>query len=288
MNTLRIIVNADDFGMSHSINQAVLKGFESGNLTGTSLMVNGHAFEEAVDIAKKLNIPVGLHLCIVGGESPISESSEIPTLINKQGRFYENIDILMSKYFLSQISLAEIEVEFRRQLNYVLSTGLPVTHLDSHRHVHILPGIFSLTLRLAQEHRIPFVRSPQEVTNAVDYLQFPPPIKLMSLKILSSIATNRLHHTTTQTTDGFSGVMLRNESPQKVIDRTISQTTLSSLEFGIHVATDKRPDNRRWDNSRDLKQNLRWVLNNSDLNNSFSRPIKTLSHAEYTEETTSK
>jgi chitin disaccharide deacetylase len=157
-----LIVNADDFGLTRLVSQGILDAHHYGIVTSTSLIATGEAFEEAVAMAMRApRLSVGVHLALTEG-IPVLPGFEIPTLADAYGRLYLTPRQLLSRIVTHHISLREIELELRAQIAKVLRAGIAPTHLDGHKHVHVLPGISEIVIRLAQEFAIPSVRCPVE------------------------------------------------------------------------------------------------------------------------------
>jgi len=158
----RLIVNADDFGLTRLVCQGILDAHHNGIVTSTSLMPNGGAFEEAIAMAMRApRLSVGVHLVLTQG-IPVSPALEVPTLVDAHGRLYLTARQLLNRIVTHRISLREIEIELRAQIAKVLRAGIILTHLDGHKHLHVLPGISEIVIRLAQEFGIPSVRCPME------------------------------------------------------------------------------------------------------------------------------
>jgi len=159
-SAIRLIVNADDFGVSERVNDGIVLAHRSGIVTAASLMAVGRAFEQAVSLSRQVpSLDVGVHLTLVAEKPLLLRKS---SLAGDDGRFPLNIAAFLRRYSWRRIKLADIEAEFCAQIERVLDQGLRVTHLDSHQHVHALPGIAPLTQRLASRYGIPFVRVPVE------------------------------------------------------------------------------------------------------------------------------
>jgi len=150
-----LLVNADDFGMCHSINVATLRALQKGIVTSTSLMVPCPWALHAMQLLKEHpGIPFAVHLTLIAEHTyyrwgPVTSKDQVPTLLDEAGFFYANA---RRDEFLAQAKLAEIEREFRAQIGFVLAAGLQPTHLDWHC---LYDGgredIFDLTLSLARE-----------------------------------------------------------------------------------------------------------------------------------------
>ena len=140
----RLIVNADDFGRSHSINQAVIQAHQRGILTTASLMVNGAACEEAVQLARQNpTLGVGLHLSLAFGTSALPPS-EIPDLVDTQGNFSNDPVKTGFKYFINRRCHPQLEKEISAQFERFQQTGLPLDHVNGHLHFHLHPTIFKI------------------------------------------------------------------------------------------------------------------------------------------------
>jgi len=158
----RIIINADDFGLSDGVNKAVVQAHTDGVLTSATIMANMSAAEEAVKMARKLpTLGVGVHLNLTEGR-PLSKEADVQTLLDAGGKF------ACSPTKLALFSLAgpkrrsAIRTELAAQIQSVVDKGLKPTHLDSHKHIHSFPAIFSIVCELARRFGIPAIRWPFE------------------------------------------------------------------------------------------------------------------------------
>jgi predicted glycoside hydrolase/deacetylase ChbG (UPF0249 family) len=139
MNEKRVIVNADDFGMSASVTDAILVAHRYGFLTSASLMANMPAAEYAAKQARRApNLGIGVHLNVCQGK-PILPKSEVRSLVDAEGNFHLPA-AMIRKLWLWQVVGDELEAEFRAQINWMTRRGLSPTHADSHHHMHIYPA----------------------------------------------------------------------------------------------------------------------------------------------------
>jgi hopanoid biosynthesis associated protein HpnK len=158
----RLIVNADDFGASEEVNEAVIRAFKEGVLTSASLMVTGEAFRQAVELAKQTpGLAVGIHLVTVVGRSVLPHS-EIPSLVDEQGNFSNNPTEAGLKYYFSPRARRELRKELTAQFEKFHSTGLPLSHIDGHLHLHVHPVIFNIALELGSKYGARRMRVPVE------------------------------------------------------------------------------------------------------------------------------
>jgi hopanoid biosynthesis associated protein HpnK len=159
----RLIVNADDFGRSHSINEAVVRAHREGILTSASLMVNEVAFDEAVAIAKQNSkLGVGLHLTLLCGHSALAYE-RIPGLVNERGEFTNNPVAAGMKYFLRRDLRAQLEAEIEAQFEKFRATGLKLDHVNGHLHLHLHPAVFAILARHAKEWNITHLRFTRDL-----------------------------------------------------------------------------------------------------------------------------
>jgi hopanoid biosynthesis associated protein HpnK len=157
-----VVINGDDFGFSSGVNRAIVEAHDRGVLTSTSLMVTGAAFEEAVELAKaRPNLAVGLHLVLTCGRSALPPN-QIPHLVDSQGYFSDQPNYTGWRYQFSRAARRELPLEIRAQLEKFRQTGLPLSHVDGHLHLHVHPVVLRHLADLADEFKIRFIRLPSE------------------------------------------------------------------------------------------------------------------------------
>lgn len=158
-----LIVNADDFGLHKEINKGIIKGYKEGFITSTSLMCSAPAFEDAVALARQNpGLGIGIHLTLVGSVPSVLPRKQIATLVDEAGLFPENYIVFAKKFYTKQVKMVQLELELRAQIEKALATGLNITHVDSHQHTHVLPGMTGLVVKLCSEYQIKNIRIPQE------------------------------------------------------------------------------------------------------------------------------
>jgi hopanoid biosynthesis associated protein HpnK len=142
----RLIVNADDFGRSQSINAAVIRAHREGILTSASLMVNEVGFDEAVKLAKENpRLGVGLHLTLLQGHSALSPE-KIPSLVNSRGEFSNCPVGVGMNYFFKRNLRQQLRAEIHAQFEKIYATGLPLDHVNGHLHFHLHPTVFKILM----------------------------------------------------------------------------------------------------------------------------------------------
>ncbi|KPK96727.1 MAG: hypothetical protein AMJ95_12565 [Omnitrophica WOR_2 bacterium SM23_72] len=155
-----LIVTAEDFGLNSGINQGIERLIMKGMIRGVSLVSTGEAFFEATKIAKNAPmLEVGVHLCLLETE-PTLDGQEVSTLLGKTGRFENKFIRFLLRYMSGRIRTEHIRRELTAQIEKVRQEGFEITYLNGHQHIHMLPGIFQMTIELAKEYDIPFVRLP--------------------------------------------------------------------------------------------------------------------------------
>jgi hopanoid biosynthesis associated protein HpnK len=158
----RLIVNADDFGMTHGINRGIVEANGKGIVTAASIMVTGLAFEEAVQLARENpNLDIGLHLSLTVG-SPASNDPAVHRYLTSHGTFRLGNRDLLKNLILHNISPSVPRREIEAQFKKAVDTRLPITHIDGHESIHLFPGIREIVLALMERYGIPFIRLSYE------------------------------------------------------------------------------------------------------------------------------
>lgn len=154
----RLIINADDFGRSHSINQAVIRAHREGILASASLMVNEAGFDDAVALTRENpELGVGLHLTLVCGHSALSHE-KIPGLVNRRGEFSNNPVGVGFRYFVHRSLREQLRAEIHAQFAKFRAAGLRLDHLNGHLHLHLHPTVFRILMEDAERLGIRHVR----------------------------------------------------------------------------------------------------------------------------------
>jgi len=157
----KLIVTADDFGASVAVNDAVEQAHRQGILTCASLMVAGEAAADAVARAKAMpTLGVGLHLVLVDGR-PMLPIAAVPDLVDQDGRFRNDM-VRTGIDFLRPRVRRQLEAEIAAQFAAFAATGLPLDHVNAHKHFHLHPTIASLILKIGRRHGMRAARAPIE------------------------------------------------------------------------------------------------------------------------------
>ncbi|HEY2829528.1 MAG TPA: ChbG/HpnK family deacetylase [Thermoanaerobaculia bacterium] len=156
----RLIVTADDVGLHRGMTDGALHAHESGIVTACSVVANGTAFHHAVERLRDFpKLSAGIHLALVE-ERPLA--ADVESLVGASGMFHGSYYEFLPRYFAHRIRIDEVERELRAQIERVLAAGITIAHANGHQHLHLLPRIFTLVQRLAEEYRIPYVRIVDE------------------------------------------------------------------------------------------------------------------------------
>ncbi len=159
----RLILNADDFGLTAGVNRAIVELHRAGRLTSATLMARAAAIEEAIELAHSTpTLGVGCHVVLVDGEPQLA-ARELPTLADaRTGRFHPTLGAFLARLLTGRICFREIEAEAAAQIALLQSKGLRLTHIDTHKHTHMFPAVLRPVLRAARAAGIRAVRNPFE------------------------------------------------------------------------------------------------------------------------------
>lgn len=159
----RLIVNADDFGLTAGVNRAIAELHAAGVLTSTTLMAQERATDEAISMGLAMpSLGVGCHVVLVDGE-PVLPAREVASLLDRRtGRFHQELGPFLRRLFTGRIRGEEIEAEAAAQIALLQSRGLRLTHFDSHKHTHMFPAVLKPLLSAARKAGIFAVRNPFE------------------------------------------------------------------------------------------------------------------------------
>jgi predicted glycoside hydrolase/deacetylase ChbG (UPF0249 family) len=158
----RLVINADDFGLSEGTNRGIVEAHRAGVVTAASLLVNTPGFEAAVRAARELPaLTVGLHLNLTMGQ-PVSPPDAVPTLYDSRRKRLYPLVRFVGRALAGKIDGAEVARECTAQIERLRATGLRITHLDGHQHAHVLPGIWRSVVETARQAAVGPVRIPLE------------------------------------------------------------------------------------------------------------------------------
>jgi hopanoid biosynthesis associated protein HpnK len=242
-NPTYVIFNADDFGASPRVNEAVMQAHSQGVLTSTSLMVTGDAVSDAVAMARRTpTLAVGLHLVLVQGRAALSHR-EIPHLVDTSGRFSNDPLRAGLSYFFDRRARKELALEITAQFERFAATGLPLSHVDGHLHLHVHPTIFLPLLSLAEAYGAVGVRIPSDdLLLALRYDRSSAITKTawaLALGLVSRWCRHQLDGRRLLVADRVYGVMQSGQMDDAYVRQVLAQLCYPLVELYFHPATAK-------------------------------------------------
>ncbi len=220
----RLIVNADDFGLTSGINRAVIELHAAGALSSATLMATAPAssFSQAAEEARRhASLGVGCHVVLLDG-APVLPPSEVPSLVSGDA-FRPKLSTFVTDLLRGRIAEAEIEKEATAQIRKLQQADIPVTHVDTHKHAHMFPRVLRPLLRAALQCDIHAIRNPFEPNWALNATANAGHVRKMQVRLLrsqSSAFAREVNRAGLRTTDGAIGVLATG---------TLDQTTIGSL-----------------------------------------------------------
>jgi hopanoid biosynthesis associated protein HpnK len=234
----RLIVNADDFGLTRGVNRAVMELHEIGVLTSATLMARATASEEAITMATNCtSLGVGCHVVLVDGE-PVLPLREIPTLADGgTGRFHSSLGAFLGKLLLGHIRSSEIEAEAAAQITLLRERGLSLAHIDSHKHTHMFPAVLRPLLRAARSAGVGAVRNPFEPAWSRRVTPAAFSLRRMEVSLLSQLepAFRRIvAEEGITTTDGSLGVLATGTLDARTVNSLLKSIPPGTWELVTH------------------------------------------------------
>jgi hopanoid biosynthesis associated protein HpnK len=159
----RLIVNADDFGFTSGVNRAIVEAHTRGVVTSATLMANGPAFTQAAQLASTVpQLSIGCHIVLIDGQ-PVLAPEQVSSLTNRHSnsaRFRDGLKTFAARAIAGYISPEEIEAEATAQIRKLQSSGIRVSHVDTHKHTHLFPAVLRPLLRAAAACGVRALRNP--------------------------------------------------------------------------------------------------------------------------------
>jgi len=229
-----LIVSADDFGLAKNINEGIVKAYKEGIVSCVNLMPTGEAFHDALERARLIGLnEVGAHLALTQ-TTPLTEARKIPTLLASNNGFYKNYKIFFLKLIHKNIDLNQIYIELESQINALQMTGLRITNLSSHEHIHMAPVILDIFVKLAKKYRIPAIRCLNEEKyfhSGINRVY-----KSMILSFLKERVKKVLHASAISSPDHFRGYLDSGQLNEEVFLRIIESLEEGTTELVCHPA----------------------------------------------------
>lgn len=238
-----LIVNADDLGWTEGVNRGIAEAHWKGLVTSTSLLANGRAFASALEVASaNPELGVGVHLNLSDGP-PTAKPEQVRGLVNRAGVFEGGPESLLLRIASRSLPLKEVEREWDAQIRKVRDAGIAPTHVDGHKHVQMLPGLFEIALRLAKKHGIRAIRVSHEESKLRSVLSagqqnagvvLKQGVQARGLKLLAREAREMADHAGLVTTDYFCGIAQTGVLTREGVERLLDSLPEGTTEFMCH------------------------------------------------------
>ena len=240
----RVIFTADDFGLNESINDAIRQAHLHGVLTSASLMVNGDAVGGAVTMAKALpDFSVGLHLVLTSGKTSLSQN-EIPHLTNRVGKFHNDAVNAGLHFFFDPRARRELRLEMRAQFEAYARTGLPLSHIDGHQHMHMHPAVFPILVELMNEFGVHGIRIPRDdLKLALAYDPGSAPMKVLTNTIFRGLAAGQRRRLASENflvAERTYGLLQSGHMNAEYLLLVLGRSTCRTMEIYTHPKTGSR------------------------------------------------
>jgi len=238
-----LIVNADDLGWTAGVNRGIAEAHRHGIVTSASLLANGSAFASGVEVARSTpGLGVGVHLNLSDG-APVAARELVTSLVNDAGEFEGGPENLLLRIASRGLALHEVEQEWEAQIEKVRDAGVHPTHVDGHKHVHMLPGLFEIALRLAKRHAIGAIRVSHEASNLRAALStgesrasvvLKQGVQARGLKLLARDAREQADRAGVSTADYFCGIAQTGELTKEGVARLLRSLPEGTTELMCH------------------------------------------------------
>ena len=236
----RLIINADDFGLTSGVNRAIVEAHERGIVTSTTLMANSAAFEEAVRLAKSSSgWSIGCHVVLLDGK-PLVDPGRIPSLVRAkdQNSFRDAISGFAIRALAGRIDADQVEVETTAQIRKLQSHGIVVSHVDSHKHTHMFPSALQGILRAARTCGLGAIRNPFEYV-AANFARLQKGLwkrhaQVKTLRGLAGYFRKAVAKAGLKTPDGTLGIVATGHLDPKLFCRIAGQMPEGTWEFVCH------------------------------------------------------
>jgi hopanoid biosynthesis associated protein HpnK len=241
----RLIINADDFGMTAGVNRAIAESHRAGIVTSATLMANESATQEAIGLASQLSsLSVGCHVVLVDGK-PLSNSQQVPSLLisgnSDVQRFRPGIAHLAAAAASRKIQRTDVQREAGAQMELLQSRGIALSHVDCHMHSHILPVVSRAVLAVARERGIRAVRNPFEPAWSVaathkssSLRSWNRSMQITVLRALRAQFLNMVRENGMKTPDGTIGIAVTGLLDRQLLERLVAAMPEGTWELVTH------------------------------------------------------
>jgi chitin disaccharide deacetylase len=238
-----LIVNADDLGWTEGVNRGIAEAHRRGLVTSTSLLANGPAFESALQVSREnRELGVGVHLNLSDG-LPTADPASVRSLLNNAGHLEGGPESLLLRIASRKLSVEEVEHEWDAQISKIQGAGVSPTHLDGHKHIHMLPGLFEVALRLAKKHGIAAMRIAHEESTLRSLLSagserpskvLKQGVQARGLKLLARDAREMAERANIVAANYFCGIAQTGVMTREGVERLLGSLPEGTTEFMVH------------------------------------------------------
>jgi hopanoid biosynthesis associated protein HpnK len=284
----RLIINADDFGLTAGVNRAILEAYSGGIVSSATLMANAGAFDEAVQLARLAEqFPVGCHVVLVDG-APLMGTQQVATLIDHSGsHFRKRAGSLAVASWMGRLDPQHVAAEAAAQISKLQSAGIYVTHVDTHKHVHMFPKVLRGLVKAAQACGVRALRNPFEPLRFSQFAKHHGSrLRWLQVRALHSLAAEFarvVRKASMVTPDGSLGVVATGTLDYEQFRDLIENCPEGTWELVCHpgyVDRDLRNANTRLQQSRALE--LQVLTSSAACNLLERRGIQLISYRDLT------
>jgi hopanoid biosynthesis associated protein HpnK len=257
----RLIINADDFGLTSGVNRAIAEAGSRGVVTSATIMANAQAFPEAAELAKdSARLKAGCHVVLIDGE-PVAR--DLPSLTNGASRFRSSLKDFARAAVRKEIAAEEIQRETEAQIRKIQGSGITLTHVDSHKHTHMFPSVLRPVLRAARACGIHAVRNPFEPLRSWPRRLvlstpglWPRSAFVASFHMFAGAFRRAVREEGMRTTDGTVGIAVTGRLDQKTLSAILQALPEGDWELVCHPGysdADLRAAGTRLTQSREME-----------------------------------
>jgi hopanoid biosynthesis associated protein HpnK len=237
----RVIFNADDFGLTFGVNRSIVEAHTQGIVTSATLMANAPATADAAHLAHaNARLAIGCHVVLVDGE-PLTDPARLPSLVPRgDSQFRSSLGNLAARALSGRLDREQIESEATAQFRKLQSSGLSLTHFDTHKHAHMFPAILEGVLRAARTCGIQAVRNPFEPAQSLagllgqGYARWSRSLQTRTLRFLRHHFDRLVKRSGLKTTDGTVGIAVTGSLDAVAFTRILEELPEGTWEFVCH------------------------------------------------------
>ena len=239
----RLIINADDFGLTAGVNRGIVEAHQRGTVSSTTLMANAQAFSDAIGLAQSTpTLAVGCHVVLVDGR-PVNDPSQVPSLMEGE-HFPSGFGAIAKRAFRGKLDSHQVQSEITAQIRRIQTAGIRVSHLDTHKHTHILPQALKPLLGAARDCGVRAVRNPFEQLTVRQLMEHPrAAARWFAFKALSGFAgkfRDAVAGAGLLTTDGTVGILATGSLDQAWFELLVRNLPSGTWELVCHPGYEDR------------------------------------------------